>query len=134
MAARDGIAGAAERQVKVTAKEFAVVAQSKTEVYRFLASECDCFLDQPQSHTIFHLKDIVSGKRRMLKSTEVKHLFVPQFDSLSTAKMLNWAKAHPEVFQALPRVQAEIEMLHRQYVVNVIYTIVGESFADWVQE
>ena len=32
---------------------------------------------------------------------------------------------------ALP-IEAEIHHLHRQYLANVIYTIVGEAFADWV--
>ena len=25
-------------------------------------------------------------------------------------------------------------MLHRQYVINVIYTVVGENFQDWVDK
>ena len=83
--------------VKITASEFATVAQSKGEVYRFLASECDCYLDSVASHTIYGLKDIVSGKRPLLKSTDVKHLFVPMFSELTTEKMLKWAKRHPKV-------------------------------------
>ena len=46
--------------------------------------------------------------------------------------MLEWAKRHKEVFAALPVEQAEIENLHRSYVANVIYTIVGDDFTDWV--
>ena len=53
---------------------------------------------------------------------------------MSVAKMLEWAKRHPEVFNALPREQAEIESLHRTYIANVIYTVVGEDFRDWVNK
>ena len=46
--------------------------------------------------------------------------------------MLEFAKRHKEIFTALPIEQAEIENLHRSYIANVIYTIVGDDFKDWV--
>ena len=55
----------------------------------------------------------MSGKRKLIKSSDVKHIFIPQFEHLSTVDLLNWAKKHPVVFQALPIVESEIEMLHR---------------------
>ena len=48
--------------------------------------------------------------------------------------MLNWARKYPEVAQALPKETAEVENLHRGYVANVIYTIVGDNFKDWVDK
>ena len=51
---------------------------------------------------------------------------------MSVEVMLEWAKKHKEVFAALPVEQAEIDNLHRGYVANVIYTIVGDDFTDWV--
>ena len=131
-AAQNGIAGPLERLVKVTATEFGAMASSKTEVYRFLAAEVGAFLDTYQTMTVWHLRDIMSGKRKMIKSADVKHIFIPQFERLSTADLLEWAKKYPTVYQALPVVESEIEMLHRQYIANLIYTLVGEPFQDWV--
>ena len=69
-----------------------------------------------------------------LKSKDIKYIHVPYFDNLSVAKMLEWAKKHPEVFTALPQEKAEIESLHRTYIANVIYTVAGEDFQDWVDK
>jgi len=59
--------------------------------------------------TVWHLRDLVAGKRRLVKSKDIKHLHVPQFDGLSTADILEYAKRFPEVFQALPSEQNEID-------------------------
>jgi hypothetical protein len=48
--------------------------------------------------------------------------------------MLTWAKRHPEVSFALPVEVAEVENLHRGYIANVIYTLAGEDFKDWVDK
>ena len=113
MAARNGIAGPQERTVKITSAEFSAVASGKQEIFRFLASEVGAYLDAYNTMTVWHLRDIVSGKRCLIKSKDVKHLHVPQFEGLSTADVLNWAKRFPEVYAALPIEQNEIDQLHR---------------------
>ena len=70
----------------------------------------------------------------MIKSKDIKHAHVPQFTGLSVECMLEWAKKYPKVFKALPAEQAEIESLHRGYVANVIYTVVGENFQEWIDK
>ena len=42
------------------------------------------------------------------------------------------AKLVPEVMKRLPE-EKEIIKLPKQYLTNVIYTIVGEDFANWVR-
>ena len=51
--------------------------------------------------SIFHLRDIISGNRVLIKSKDIKHIHVPQFPGMSVEKMLEWAKRHPEVYAAL---------------------------------
>ena len=77
MAARNGIAGPQDRCVKVTSAEFSAVASSKTEVYRFLGAEVGAYLDTYQVMTVWHLRDIMAGKRSLIKSKDVKYLNVP---------------------------------------------------------
>ena len=48
--------------------------------------------------------------------------------------MLNHAKAYPAVAQSLPAEPKEILKMPRQYISNVIYTLVGTEFRNWVDE
>ena len=43
-------------------------------------------------------------------------------------KMLEYAEMYPEVKRALPSGEKEIDKLPRQYIANIINTIVGEPF------
>ena len=46
--------------------------------------------------------------------------------------MLIYANSFENVMVALPIISREIDKLPRYYIANVIYTIVGEAFANWV--
>ena len=46
--------------------------------------------------------------------------------------MLFHAKNWPAVAQALPAEPREVEKLPRAYLANVIYTVVGDLFKQWV--
>ena len=84
--------------------------------------------------TIFHMRDIVAGRRRKIKEADVKHINVPHFEGLNIDTMLGFAAAYPMAIECLPELRREVEKLPRQYVANVIYTIVGEPFKRWVEE
>ena len=83
--------------------------------------------------TIYHMADLAAGRRRKLKETTIKSINIPQFEGLKMETMLEYAEERPQVMQALPAVKREREKLPRQYLANVIYTIVGEPFKRWVQ-
>ena len=46
--------------------------------------------------------------------------------------MLSFVSVHQTVSEALPTEPKEIRKLPRAYLANLIYTLVGKSFADWV--
>ena len=48
--------------------------------------------------------------------------------------MLYHAKKNAHVMKALPIEPREIEKLPRTYISNVIYTIVGDKFKEWVEK
>ena len=48
--------------------------------------------------------------------------------------MLIFASGFPDVMIALPAVEHERLKLHRQYIINVIYTLVPEPFHSWVDQ
>ena len=58
---------------------------------------------------------------------------MPHFKGLSIEAMLEYCADKPEVLECLPILQRETEKLPRQYIANVIYTKVGESFKTWVE-
>jgi hypothetical protein len=69
----------------------------------------------------------------MIKSKEIKSLGVPLYEGLSTNDILKYAENNKEVQRALPSEPREIDKLLRQYVINVVYTIVGDPFRQWVE-
>ena len=46
--------------------------------------------------------------------------------------MLEYAEMFPEVMKAFPTGDKEIEKMPRQYIANVIHTIVGKPFIEWI--
>ena len=66
-----------------------------------------------------------------MKSTQVKHIAIPNFEGLAIKDLLNYATMYLEVMMALP-VPEEINKLPRQYIANITYTLVGQPFYTWV--
>ena len=125
------ISSAAANQLQYTsinAASFGAKYASKREVYRFLTSEARVFLPNYESVTIFHMRDIVAGKRKMIKTEQVRHINVPFFEGLSIEHMLEWAAKQPEnIMEALPIVKREVDKLPRAYIANVIHTMPGTT-------
>ena len=58
---------------------------------------------------------------------------MPHFEGLKIETMLEYAAMHPEVMRALPIIERERLKLPRGYVANLIYTLVGAPFKQWVE-
>ena len=63
----------------------------------------------------------------------MKVISIPQYEGLKVECLLGFANIYPRVLEYLP-IEKEVKKLTRSYIGNVIYTIVGEPFRDWVQE
>ena len=63
----------------------------------------------------------------------MKVKFVPQYESLSLERIFEQARDWPQVWKYLPD-ERDLHRLPRQWVISVIYTVVGQPFADWVEE
>ena len=48
--------------------------------------------------------------------------------------MLEFAAMYPAAMKALPLNEDDRKGLPRQYTANVIYTVVGKPFLDWVEK
>ena len=49
------------------------------QVFRFLGSEVHAYLPAYHTITIFHLRDLVANKRRIIKCDDVKYINIPFF-------------------------------------------------------
>ena len=63
--------------------------------------------------TIWHLRDLMAGRRRRIKGTEIKYIAVPQYDGLNVKEFLTFALRYKEVMEALPSEEKEILKLPR---------------------
>ena len=79
-----------------------------------------------------HLRDIAVGAKSKIASKEVQVILVPYYEGLSIEKMLEFAAGKDAVMKALPDLERERLRLPREYIANVIYTLVGDKFKDWV--
>ena len=77
--------------VQITAKEIAAKLRSKEEAYRFLADDVKAFLPHHKTVTIWHLADLIHGKKKYIKASESKHIHLPQFEGLTVDDLLAYA-------------------------------------------
>ena len=120
------------QKVKVSAAAFGAKMQSKREVYRFLTAECGAYVSSYDTMTIWHLKELASGARKRINASEIKHINITQFEGLNIEAMQEYARMIPKVMKCLPLEEKEWDKLPRQYLANVIYTVVGKPFQLWV--
>ena len=71
------------------------------------------------------------GSKTIIPCDDVKVIDVPQFEGLSIQDIFAFAQNDRDVERALPP-SKEIQKLSRGYLANVIYTIMGQNFQNWV--
>ena len=57
----------------------------------------------------------------------------PFFEELSVDEMLAWVDDSKDVWNYFPELK-EVDRLPRQYIINMIHSVMGEPFAKWVKE
>ena len=83
--------------------------------------------------TIYHLKDLMSGRKQRIKGTEVRHIQIPYYEGLTVKDIAAWTNEQGGVGEYLPDGK-EIFKLPREYIGNVCATIHQDKFANWVKE
>ena len=67
-----------KQMVQVSSKEFASKYKSKRELYNFLATDVGIFLPPYDNVTVYFLKDLMNGKKKMLRTTMIRTIHIPQ--------------------------------------------------------
>ena len=65
------------RNEKVSSKEFAAKYKSKRETYNFLACDVGVYLPPYDNITIYFLKELMSGKKKMIHVTNHASIHIP---------------------------------------------------------
>ena len=65
------------QKVRITADEFGAKYREKSECYHFISHDCGGYLPHYENVTIYHLRDLASGKKKIIKGSDVKHFHVP---------------------------------------------------------
>ena len=128
---------------RVTTAEFSAKFRSKYEVYQFLSIDALAYLPAPETVTIYFLKDLVRGVKKckflvsiltifiVVKAEDAKNLHVPMYKGLSIDAILEKARQDENVVAHLPD-ERDISRLPRQWIINVVYSLIGEQFRLWV--
>ena len=104
---------ATSQKVKITAEEWGAKARNKTECYHQVGHEFGAFVPPIDNITSWHLRDLSTGIKKMIKSSEIKHLHVPSYDKLSVEEFLKYIDDYPFVKMCLPDRENEIKKMGR---------------------
>ena len=73
------------------------------------------------------------GKRKFITCDDIRTLACPQYEGLSIESILEEATQDKRVKTYLPD-ERDMHKVPRQWIVNIVYMIVGEPFSKWVTE
>ena len=64
----------------------------------------DCHKYLPPYHcvTVYFMKDLVAGKKKAVKNTDIVHVAAPQYSALSIEKIIGQATQHPAILDYFP--------------------------------
>ena len=137
--------GSEDGQPRITTSMFAAKFRSKYEVYQFLTIDVGAVLPPHDCVNIYFLKDLVMGRKKckyllqqltdivVIKEVDAKQINVPYYEGLTIEKLLEARNHFPRLVDYLPD-ERDISRLPRQWIVNLIYTLVGDNFKKWVAE
>ena len=61
----------------VSSKEFSAKYRSKREIYNFLATDVRVYLPPYDNITIYFIKDLMFGRKKMINTKLVKTIHIP---------------------------------------------------------
>ena len=131
---------------QIPSAEWAAKFKGKREQFNFLTVEVRAYLSDYETVTTYFMKDLIAGKKKCkcqpsitsfvfsradIRCDSVKVLFAPQYESLSISEVLKKARDWELVWQYLPD-ERDLHRLPRSWLVNLIFSVVGGPFRDWV--
>ena len=113
------------KNVKITAQEWAAQARDKAECYHKVGHEFGAYLPSVDQVTSWHMRDLATGVKKRIKGVDIKSMHVPCYEGLTINDLIGLIKEKPFVQMCLPDREKEVKKLGRQYLINVLYTLLG---------
>ena len=79
-------------------------------MYRFVSVDCGAYVSSYETMTVWHLRDLASGQRKIIKCKDISHIEIPHFEGLAIEQILEFAKFWRQggILLYLPKVEHEI--------------------------
>ena len=103
-------------------------------LFEILKMDVCAYLPPYDNVTIYHMRDLVAGDKKIIRADGIKTLHVPQYENLTIKKILEQAKNVPAIMSRLPEKDGETFKFPKSYVCNICYTVIGDTFKDWIKE
>ena len=100
-------------KVRITAEEWGAKARDKIECYHQVAHVFGAYVPNADNITSWHLRDLSTGSKKMIRGHEVKHLHVPMYEHLAVEDFILFIDNYPFVKMCLPDRPKEIKKLGR---------------------
>jgi hypothetical protein len=125
---------------------WAAKASTKYETYLLLVTEVKAYLPRLEHVTTYFLKEIISGKKKgqftssflkssiVVKQAVIRYLYVPQYEGLGLKEIYSHIDNDVQLGQYFPDLAKERARLPKQFIVNVLATLTGDSFENWVKD
>ena len=110
-----------------------IIMRIYIQIYRFVGTECHSYVPPYDTITIWHLRDLASNAKTRIKAEEIKHCNAPQFAGITIDTIYEYGTMYPAVMKCWPDLEEETKKMTRQYLTNIVYTIVGKPFYDWIE-
>ena len=72
-----GVNDGGNQMTSVSSKEFSAKYRSKREIYNFLATDVGVYLPPYDNVTIYFIKDLMFGRKKMVNTKLVKTIHIP---------------------------------------------------------
>ena len=79
------------------------------------------------------MKDVISGLKKHVKQDKVAYCYVPQYEGLGLKEIYSHIDRNPDFQAYFPSDNKERARLPKQWVVNILTTLTGGDFEDWVK-
>ena len=117
---------------EIQVSELGLKSRSKKEMYDLLCVEGEIYLPLIADAHHKYISQILTGEKKYLKSTQIKVCSVPHLAGLQIADLLKFGRLNGVIDDYLPEYEYK-KLPNREWLWNVLNTLLGESFKSFVQ-
>ena len=122
-----------ELREQLTTNEVGVKYKSKKELYKLLSTEGNLYLPPMLATNKGYLSGVMMGDKKCVTCEDVRVIKVPQIEGLTIKEILEFARSKINIKEYLPEYDYEREH-NREWLWNVIHSLLGESFRKHVEK